>query len=203
MPVIDSSRCIVCSKSVGEDEVYCADCSKAKHIYKQGFALWKYDKVSKKIITHLKYYGAGRLAVYISDELSYHCRDMIKIWKPDALMPVPLHPSKMRKRGFNQAELIADGIGKTYGIPVINDVLYRRRKTSAQKYYDNVGRKKNLSGAFAADKRRLKKYGKLENVIIVDDIYTTGSTIDGCAMVLVECGINNIYFICACIGIGY
>lgn len=161
--------------------------------------MWRYDKTSKKIIAGLKYDGVRDLSLFISTELSYRSRNLIKKWNPDALIPVPIHPSKMRKRGFNQAALIADGVGRTYGIKVIDDVLKRKHKTYAQKHLDNRDRMSNLKGAFYADAKKLD----LKSVVIVDDIYTTGSTIDSCAEALLECGVEKVYFLCACIGMGF
>ena len=200
---INYSRCIRCSKAVDEDEVLCSDCKRTEHIYKQGYAVWKYDKVSKTLIMKLKYYGVKDIAGYISAEMSYHSRNLIKKWNPEVLIPVPLHISRYRKRGFNQAELIAKGIGNIYDIPVADDALIRNHKTHVQKHLNNEDRYINLKEAFAADPSKLKKYGRIRSAVIVDDIYTTGSTIDGCAAALKTCGIENVYFLCACIGDGF
>ena len=203
LPFINDTRCIRCSKSIEENELLCTDCSKIEHCYTQGFAMWKYDKTTKKIISRLKYDGVRDLSLFISRELAYRSRNMIKKWTPDAIIPVPLHPSKKRRRGFNQAALIAGGVGKTYGIPVVDDVLFRSHKTLAQKHLDNTDRMSNLKGAFYVDAGKLAKYRKQRSVVVVDDIYTTGSTIDGCANALLECGVEKVYFLCACIGMGF
>jgi len=138
-------------------------------------------------------------------ELIYHAQIYIKKWQADAIIPVPLHPGKYRKRGYNQAEVIANELGALGNITVINDVLFRRRNTRAQKHFGKEKRQKNLEDAFYADEEKLRKYVdemNVKRVIIVDDIYTTGSTINACAKILWQAGIES-YFITVCIGDGF
>ena len=138
-------------------------------------------------------------------ELIYHAQIYIKKWQADAIIPVPLHIGKYRKRGYNQAEIIANEIAALANIPVINDVLFRKRNTRAQKHFGKEKRRKNLEGAFYADEKKLKMYvdeKNIKRVIIVDDIYTTGSTINACAKILRQTGIES-YFITMCIGDGF
>lgn len=134
--------------------------------------------------------------------------------RADALVPVPIHPSRRRARGFNQAEVLADEIGRRLGVPVYPNLLVRTKKTAPQKELSAAERLRNLSGAFAFGRPgelwfRLLMEGRFpdgkkppavpETVILVDDIYTTGSTMEACARVLLENGVKNVYFLAVCI----
>lgn len=116
-------------------------------------------------------------------------------WRPDVIVPVPLHPGKQRMRGFNQAEYLARKIGSFYGIPVSDQILRKTGKTKSQKKLGIKERKKNLKGAFSVS-RRLDGL----TILIVDDVYTTGSTMDAAAECLWEKGAGRIYFLTLCIG---
>jgi ComF family protein len=112
----------------------------------------------------------------------------------DALVPVPVHATRKKTRGFNQAEILARVIGKKLGIPVIPEMLVRNKKTLPQKDLSAAERLKNLSGAFAMGEIP----EGIRSVILVDDIYTTGSTIEACARALRASGISRIYFVVIC-----
>ena len=114
-------------------------------------------------------------------------------------MPVPLHPSRKRKRGYNQAQILAEEIGKILEIPVDSKSLIRTRKTSPQKKLGHKERKKNLKHAFAVK----HTFQAAKRVLLVDDIYTTGNTIDAVSNVLKQKGVENVYFLTISIGQGY
>ena len=113
----------------------------------------------------------------------------------DCLVPVPLHPTRYRKRGFNQAELLARELGALSGIPVRTDILFREKKTEAQKELTPDQRIRNLQKAFRADPEK----ADVSSVILVDDIYTTGSTAEACTRALKEAGVGKVYTACLCI----
>ena len=116
----------------------------------------------------------------------------------DALIPVPVHPSKMRTRGFNQAGILAEKIGEILELPVYSDCLKRSRKTEPQKNLSPRERFKNLEHAFAAEAMP----AGVRSVMLIDDIYTTGSTIEACTRALRKNTIENVYFLTICIGYG-
>ena len=113
-------------------------------------------------------------------------------------IPVPLHPSRRRKRGFNQAEILAEELGKLCGIPVETDVLFRIRKTAPQKVLGREGRMKNLRGAFGVS----AGWNPCGNVLLIDDIYTTGATLERAAAVLKKAGVQKVFFLTISIGQG-
>ncbi len=118
----------------------------------------------------------------------------------EALIPVPVHKAKLRYRGFNQAELLAEKISERIDIPVFKHILVRKKNTEAQKGLTSKERRKNLESAFTINEKAKEDCKRLNNVMLVDDIYTTGATIEACAKELVDAGIENVTFICLCIG---
>lgn len=118
--------------------------------------------------------------------------------KPDVLIPVPVHPSRKRKRGYNQAELIAGKLSRYSGIPIDTSLISRERKTQPLKNLSYAERQNNLKKAFKIRQNDVK----LSTIVIIDDIYTTGSTIDAMAQAFTEVGISGIYFITLTIGRG-
>lgn len=192
--------CKKCGKPLGkEEEEYCPDCAKGHHLYKRGRAVFLYDDSLRASVARFKYGNRREYADFYVDELVKAWGPVIRSWEADALIPIPLHRSRKRRRGFNQAELLAGGIGQSLGIPVLTGWLVRTKKTRPQKELSDLERKQNLKNAFQAVRNDVK----LKTVILVDDIYTTGSTIDAAAALLLENGVENVYFLSICIGRGY
>lgn len=150
-------------------------------------------------VARFKYRNRREYADFYAEELVKRCGESVRSWDPDALIPIPLHKSRRRKRGFNQAELVAGKAGKILGIPVESKLLIRTRKTSPQKELNDVQRRANLKNAFQVRQNDVR----LKKVVLIDDIYTTGSTIDAAASVLLEHGVEKIYFLTICIGRGF
>ena len=121
------------------------------------------------------------------------------MWDIAVIIPIPLSRKRKRKRGFNQAELLAKELGRGLGIPVDGKSLARVRDTNPQKQMDARGRRVNLRNAFAW-KGKDRARG---NILLIDDIYTTGNTIDAAARVLKSNGAGKIYFLTISIGQGY
>ena len=118
--------------------------------------------------------------------------------KAGALIPVPIHPKRLRTRGFNQAEVLARKLGEALSLPVCAGILERSRNTEPQKELRASERLRNLEKAFCVR-------GECElphSAILIDDIYTTGSTIEACARALKKAGMERVYFFALCIGQG-
>ena len=196
---ITGTKCMKCGKHVDSAEIeYCYDCSKANHIYDRGRSLYSHNAEIKKSIYNFKYNNKREYAKAYGEELSDNLKSDILSWNVDVIIPVPLHKSKLRLRGYNQAELIARELGKNLNISVDSNILRRNKRTKPQKELNDSGRKKNVKNAFIVE-GNIVKYKK---IILVDDIYTTGSTIDGCARALKENGAENVYYISLSIGTG-
>ena len=108
--------------------------------------------------------------------------------RPDLLIPVPLHASRLRERGYNQALELARPLAQALTIPLRHDVLLRTRATLAQANLDAKARRKNLRGAFAI----VENAALPQHVVIVDDVMTTGATLRECARVLLRAGVSRV-----------
>lgn len=192
--------CMKCGKPLSKEEAeYCTDCSRKPHVFEKGRAALEYDARMRVSIGRFKYKNRREYADYYVQELVKNCGSALRRWEPEALIPIPLHKSRQRKRGFNQAELVARGLGKKLGIPVVGDWMIRARKTKPQKELSDLERKQNLKNAFQLSRGDVR----LKKVVLIDDIYTTGSTMDAAAELLLENGVEKVYFLSICIGRGY
>jgi ComF family protein len=108
----------------------------------------------------------------------------------ELIVPIPLHPRRLRQRGFNQAVLLARPLGRMLGIATYPRVLKRVRNTPPQVNLKPEERRKNVRGAFAVSERQ-RVYGR--EVIVVDDVYTTGATVQECAKVLKKAGAEAVH----------
>lgn len=204
LQVIKEPRCKKCSKPIENDEKeYCFDCETKHFHYKKGYALWAYDKRMRKSIADFKYHNRKEYADFYVEEMLKHYHIILKEIGADALIPVPIHQSKLKIRGYNQAKILASRIGRALDILVIDDLLIRDKKTLPQKGLNDKERLKNLIQAFSVDNEKMKIYNYINKVILVDDIYTTGSTIEACTNILQQNGVTEVYFVSLCIGKGF
>ena len=189
--------CVKCGKKLAFEEELCTDCSRMKHKYVRGRALYEYDSVASSIY-RLKYGKRQEYADFFGEEMARYLGGFIRECNPDVMMPVPLHKKRQRKRGYNQAWLLTKSLGYHMDIPVRNDLLYRAKNTSPLKQQNPSERQNNLKKAFIIAQNDVK----LDTVIIVDDIYTTGSTIDAIADVLLQHGVNRVFYVALACGAG-
>ena len=192
--------CKRCGKPITDErEEYCYDCSRKTCEYIQGKALWVYRGAVRDSLYRFKYYNRQEYAGYYGEELVRVYGNWIKRCRIQAIIPIPLSKERRRQRGFNQAELIAEEVGRRMGIVVYRDLLLRIRDTKAQKALNDKERKNNLKKAF---KSRLNKV-QLKHILLVDDIYTTGNTMNEAAGVLKKAGVEQIYCLSVSIGKGH
>lgn len=197
---IESPRCLKCGKPVGTEETeMCYDCERIGHIFTQGAGVWAYSREIKQSIYRFKYHNKREYGKFYGKEMMARLEQIVSGWNAEVLIPVPLHPSKLRKRGYNQAEIIALNFGREMGIPVNTTILRRNKKTLPQKELNDKERLKNLESAFIITTNDVK----YKRIILVDDIYTTGTTIDSCAKALIDAGAEKIYYVSLCIGRGF
>jgi len=107
----------------------------------------------------------------------------------DYIMPVPLHLSRKRERGYNQSRILAEEISKTVSVPLLEKVLIRKKKTKDQTHLSPEERERNVRGAFVA---RADSTLRGKKVILVDDVMTTGATLKECARVLKQAGAREV-----------
>ena len=181
-----------------ETDEYCPDCRKRKSYISRGRSVWLHSASVPGAIYRFKYQNKRRYGKVFAEEMERCCGSVLKKWEIDEIIPVPLHPSRKRIRGYNQAEILACELSALTGIPVRKDVLFRIRKTKPQKQLDDRERRQNLKGAFAVN----REWEPRRNVLLVDDIYTTGSTVERSAKMLKKAGCENVYFLTISIGQG-
>ncbi len=189
--------CMKCGKKVVGSAEYCADCTRKSHDYVRGRALYEYEGAALSIY-RFKYGGRQEYAEFFGEQTVEFLGDFIRDIAPDALIPVPLHRKRKNARGYNQAELLAREIGERLGIPVETGFLLRKKNTAPLKYENPEERQNNLKRAFNIGQNDVK----LKNVILVDDIYTTGSTMDEAARTMRAAGVKDVYFITLACGAG-
>lgn len=189
---ISPPRCESCSQpfsGIVEPSFFCPNCHGRVFHFEYAIAVMPSRGAVRELILGLKYrnmtWAAGPLADF--GILGFQDPRMPK--EPDFLVPVPLHPLRKRERGYNQAEVLARAIGQKTGIPVL-DILRRVRNTTTQTHFDRKERMKNLSKAFEIKSPRPIKDAQ---ILLVDDVLTTGSTLDECAKVLLAAGSGRVY----------
>ena len=192
--------CLRCGKQLEDnDREFCHDCSVGNFFYERGVAAFSYSDSLKKSMYAFKYNNRREYAGFYAHCIAMQYGNVIRSWNADLLVPIPLHAAKLRKRGYNQAQVLAQALGKELGIPVDAKSLVRIRNTRPQKELDDKQRKNNIEKAFQITKKSIK----YKKIILVDDIYTTGTTINECAAVLKNGGADKVFFITACIGKGF
>lgn len=199
LPWIGEHMCLKCGKRVEEEEEYCYDCRQREHSFDQGIGVFAYSPEMKDSIYRFKYGNKREYARFYAEAILQKYRHKIESWEADAIIPVPLHKSREKSRGYNQAELLARPISSATGIPVYTNYLCRVKKTVPQKELNDIERQNNLKNAFKITGNDVK----LKKIVLVDDIYTTGATMDNIAKVLKNSGVDEVYGISICIGQGY
>ena len=191
---IGHPRCYKCGKPIETGE-YCRDCQKHRHVYEQGRGIFVYDGIMRRSVTRYKYYGCREYGDFYARAMYRYAQKELREWKPDLIVPVPVHRSKERQRGFNQAAYLVEKLGHYTGISTDVNIVQKVLKTKSQKKLNALQRRKNLEKAFCVTGDVREK-----NILVIDDVYTTGSTIDAMAGCLKRKGAGNVYFLTVCTG---
>lgn len=180
-------RCPVCSHPM-EGMPMCSNCDGRRWHLSVIVAACRYEGLVRELIQRFKYGHDQSLARPLAGLLEKALDDPRLQGKSfDAIVPVPLHPHREREREFNQAGLLASRLAKRRGVPVMN-LLKRTRFTAPQAGFDRAARMNNLEGAFALR----ATCSPDASLLLVDDVSTTGSTLDACAALLMEKGAGEI-----------
>jgi len=199
MPPISGSLCATCGERVegflGDGEVRCVSCRRLEPPYVKATAYGSYEGGLRELIHLLKYEQVRPAANVLGRMLGEAMEDLRPLFAANPLMvPVPLHARKLRQRGFNQAELIARAALKL--MPIENRLelrpgaLQRCRETQSQIGLSRHQRRENMRGAFA-----VVKPAEITDreVMLVDDVFTTGTTVSECARVLRRAGASKVF----------
>jgi ComF family protein len=182
--------CAVCGlpfpHPMGEGAV-CADCARGRSSWERARAVLRYDKHSRRLVLALKHGDHTHLARALGGWMRRSGGDIFD--GVDLLVPVPLHWTRLFSRRYNQAGLLAHAIHAAGGPPVAPDWLVRRRRTPSQGRLGPIARARNVRGAFAL---RAGRSVKGKRLVIVDDVLTTGATVEECARVLRRAGAASV-----------
>jgi len=162
--------------------------------------LFEQDPRVRAAIHLLKYNGAEKIADRLGICIAKKIVDDEKLSRGNVVVPVPLHHARRRERGYNQSELISRKIARELNIKHEPGLLERTRQTQTQTMFDAEGRKKNIAGAFAI-REYFRDMIPGKNILLIDDVITTGSTVKECAKVLKENGAAEVYAVSAAITI--
>ena len=197
---VKEPRCKKCGKPIRTEEAeFCADCEKEPKHYESGRSVWLHQGVVAQSIYQFKYGNRRVYAKTYANEMYRLYGEKIKEWGIEVIIPVPLHRKRRRKRGYNQAEVLARELSRLCNIPVDTRSVCRFKNTTPQKLLSHNERKQNMRKAF-----RVKKDWEIpKNLLLIDDIYTTGNTIDELAQILKKKGALNVFFLTISIGQGF
>lgn len=181
--------CPRCALPLPEDAsagVLCGRCIKKTPLFDYAYSLFRYEDEVVSLVHQLKFAekitysrSLGEMLYSLLEEQLKEIESSLMVNKPDCLLPVPLHNSRLRQRGYNQSIEIARVMAKKLDIPIAYEVVIRRRRTSAQTGLHARQRLKNIRGAFevVADVKN-------KHLLIIDDVMTTGATVNELAKVL-------------------
>jgi ComF family protein len=167
----------------------CPRCRRGQQVFAAGCSLGPYEGSLRVAIHELKFSGRRRAAARLAELLLETEAARLLVATSDVLVPVPLHPRRLRERGFNQAALVAQELGRRGGRPCCPDALVRRLDTAPQAGLSAAARRRNVREAFAV-RRKASVAGK--TVTLVDDVVTTGATALACGRELVAAGAREV-----------
>lgn len=183
--------CQRCGRSLTEiPNQICKGCQDTKYYFDRAWSAGVYDGALRECIHLFKYKRKLSLLHPLVEMLmSFIHRFKIELTKYDLLLPVPLHPAKQREREFNQAQLLALELAKKFNIIISSDNLCRIRFTRPMSELTKEEKFKNLEGAF---RTRCPHQFQQKDILLFDDLFTTGTTVSECAKVLREAGANTV-----------
>lgn len=190
LPFINTPYCIICGMPVKDENTKCKRCINEKHFYKKAFSVFEYKGVVKDAIHRFKFENHPEYAFILGNfmaEKFYLFND----FNIDYIICVPMHIKREKYRTYNQAYLLSKVISEKTNIPLLNNVLLRIKNTKQQSKLNSVfERSQNIKDAFSVSDRNIIKN---KNILLVDDVYTSGNTIDECSKMLTLSEVSNVY----------
>lgn len=193
LPILEGA-CKQCGLPFNDAEQWdsvCGQCIKSPPAVDYTLSLYHYETPIDFLITGLKYdqqlSHAAILGELLLEKLQKHTTENSL---PDCILPVPLHKSRLTKRGFNQSLEIARDVAKIFNIPISLDSVKRKRGTRTQTDLTAVERKKNMRGCFEV--MNSHKFSSYKHIVILDDVVTTGSTVNELAKLLKKSGVEKV-----------
>ncbi len=180
-------RCPLCWQPERQGAM-CGRCAAARPTFVGARTVCLYEGPAREAVRALKYHHLAALARPMAEVMAVYLES--EALPADVVVPVPLFGRRQRLRGYNQSALLARELARLSGLPLVERGLARRRDTPPQaRSVDAEARRRNVSDAFAADRRRVE--GRC--VLVIDDVMTTGATLDACAQALGQAGAASVW----------
>lgn len=210
LTLVQTPVCMRCGRPLSSrEQEYCADCGKSIRSrkkergegdgFRQGKSLFLYKGAVREMMYRFKYQNRREYGDFFARTAAEIHREWLEKIKPQVIIPVPMYGPKRRRRGYDQAEVFARELSRWTGIPCDLRCVRRIRNTKPMKRLDDIQRKNNLKNAFQIARKGIK----YKRVLLVDDIYTTGSTAAAVTKVLKEAGAGEVYMMSISIGKGF
>ncbi len=195
---ISAPYCPQCAKPFefgsAVNDLKCAKCLSNPPAFKATRAVFRYDDFSRKLILSFKHHNAIHMGPLLAQWMYTHSEDILR--NVDFLIPIPLHWTRLLKRGYNQAAILSKEISKLSNVPTKLKVLERVRRTPTQGSLTPKQRQDNVRGAFHVPASAIPIIqGK--TLVLIDDVITTGATLDACAKTLIKAGVKEVRVISA------
>jgi len=184
----DQTICVVCQENTATDGI-CSKCGSSMP-FDGLVSVFKFNPTIQNLIHNFKYNEFKKIGSFLGDFLVSVLSEKPFISNIDYIIPVPLHPVRKRDRGFNQAGIIANEIARSLNIPLEEKLVVRRKYTKSQTKLSREERNKNVSKAFAVKNAKVLTN---KNVLLIDDVYTTGATLKSVAETLKANKVDKVY----------
>jgi ComF family protein len=150
------------------------------------------DDPLRQVVQRFKYGRKVSLGKALGRLMAAGCQEFLNECRVDLIIPVPLHPKRLRWRGFNQSVLLARQVNRVHGLPMDPFILMRDKETLPQTQLSEEERRKNVRGAFSV---RTAAALKAKTLLLVDDVYTSGATLNECSRVLIQAGARKVHLL--------
>ncbi|MEA4921880.1 MAG: ComF family protein [Eubacteriaceae bacterium] len=189
---VNMKTCEKCGKilETGYSHPLCSDCRMRDHSFDRGFTCAQYGLYERAVIMDMKYrdksYICRKLGNIMAERISLEDISL------DLVIPVPVHEKRLEERGYNQAELIGRPVAKRLALDLRADILERKTATAAMKDLGVWDRIDNMKEAFGI-RKNMETAVSGKDILLIDDIYTTGATLDGCSRTLKNAGAGMVH----------
>lgn len=183
--------CIICGEKLNSPDAHSLPCITCQTIPRNFSRLYFYglhEGLLREMLLGWKFNNKYGYNTVFKQFIEEQCAKIPATSHPDLVIPVPLHPSRLRERGFNQSLILARFASSALKIELSTKALLRARKTIPQTQLSGANRRKNLHTAFAAEPSLIEN----KQILLIDDVYTTGSTVDECGRTLLESGAERV-----------
>lgn len=175
---------------VDQSSLICGDCLHIPPLFTKGRAAFRYNSLIRELILKFKHGDATYLAKPLGAWLAWSGKDLLA--RSDVILPVPLHRWRLFKRRYNQATLLARELSRRTQVPLLTNVLVRHKNTESQHGKTRQARQANVNAVFKITPERLSEVKK-KSVLLIDDVWTTGATLNACVKTLKKAGAKDVF----------